>query len=113
MAETNDVLVLDTRRPQGFLPGNINIGLDGSFAPWAGALTKSLEHPLLLGTEPGREEETVTRLARVGYDRTLGYLAGSPAAWQQVGHVLDTIESITAEELSRRLAAVGRRAPRP
>ncbi|MBT9395021.1 MBL fold metallo-hydrolase [Hymenobacter sp. NST-14] len=109
VAESAGALVLDTRRPEdvapGFVPGSVNIGLDGSFAPWVGALVQPLSQPLLLVTEPGREEETVTRLARVGYDQSLGYLSGGPAAWQQAGHALDTIESVTAEELGRRLAA--------
>jgi glyoxylase-like metal-dependent hydrolase (beta-lactamase superfamily II)/rhodanese-related sulfurtransferase len=101
-------LVLDTRAPQvfkdGFVPNSINIGVDGDFAPWVGTLITDIRQPLVLVTEPGREEEVITRLSRVGYDRTLGYLAGGIGAWQAAGKPLDTIESIPAHEFAERLA---------
>ena len=72
--------MLDTRDPQvfakGFIPNSINIGLNGQFAPWVGALITDLQQPILLITDQGKEEETITRLTRVGYDSTIGYLAG-------------------------------------
>jgi hydroxyacylglutathione hydrolase len=102
-------LVLDTRPPeifgQGFVPGAINIGLDGSFAPWVGALVPDVAQSLLLITDPGREEEAVTRLARVGYDQSLGFLAGGIDAWQAAGYPLDTVESAEAAELAALFAA--------
>lgn len=104
LAYTGDVLILDTRAPQefarGFVPGSINIGIDGQFAPWVGALIPTLEQPILLVVEAGREEEAVMRLARVGYDNTLGYLSGGVAAWRDAGHDVDTIESITAADFA-------------
>src|SRR5690606_38226233 len=87
---------------KGFIPKSINIGIDGSFAPWVGALIPGVEQPILLVTEPGREEEVVTRLARVGYDNTLGYLKGGFKTWLQEGKEIDSIESIPAAEFANR-----------
>lgn len=107
-ANESDALVLDTRAPQvfakSFIPNSINIGIDGSFAPWVGALIPGVNHPLLLITEEGREEEVVTRLARVGYSNVLGYLKGGIAAWIAAGKETDSIESISASEFSDRYA---------
>lgn len=100
--ETSSVL-LDTRDSQlfaaGFVPNSINIGIDGSFAPWVGTLIPDIRQQILLITEPGREEEVVTRLARVGYDNAIGYLKGGIAAWIEAGKETDQIESISAAEL--------------
>lgn len=106
LANETGALVLDTRAPRvfgkGFIPNSINIGVDGSFAPWVGALIPGVEHPLLLIADEGREAEVVTRLARVGYDQTLGFLQGGFKAWLQAGKDIDTIESISSEEFARR-----------
>jgi hydroxyacylglutathione hydrolase len=100
----SDVLVLDTREPSkfkdGFIPGSWNIGLDGSFAVWAGTLIKDMRQRILLIAEDGREEEAVTRLARVGYDNCLGYLRGGFEAWQSRGLEIDIIPQVTASELA-------------
>ncbi len=108
-ANETGALILDTRDAQvfakGFIPNSINIGLGGSFAPWVGALIPDINQPILIVDEAGREQEVVTRLARVGYDNALGFLQGGIAAWQQAGHDLDTIETISAEETATRLAA--------
>ncbi|MFA6275700.1 MAG: MBL fold metallo-hydrolase [Pedobacter sp.] len=101
-ANQTDALILDTRDPQvfakGFIPKSINIGLNGQFAPWVGALITDLKQELLLVTDEGKAEETITRLARVGYDYTIGYLAGGITAWQNAGKEIDQIESISAQE---------------
>jgi rhodanese-related sulfurtransferase len=93
--------MLDTRDPQvfakGFIPNSINIGLNGQFAPWVGALITDLQQPILLITDQGKEEETITRLTRVGYDSTIGYLDGGFEKWTDAGKEIDTIESISAE----------------
>lgn len=106
IANESGALVLDTRAPQtfrkGFIPNSINIGIDGSFAPWVGALIPGVNHPILLITDAGREREVVTRLARVGYDNTLGYLNGGFKSWVQAGKEMDTIDSISAEEFETR-----------
>jgi hydroxyacylglutathione hydrolase len=103
-ANNTGALVLDTRRAadfaQGFIPNSINIGIDGGFAPWVGALLPDLKQNLLIVTEPGREEEVVTRLARVGYDFTIGYLKGGFPAWKEAGKEIDTVTSISATEFA-------------
>jgi len=102
-ANETGALVLDTRMPhvfsEGFIPNSINIGIDGSFAPWVGTLIPDIQQAILLVTEPGREEEVITRLARVGYDHTIGYLEGGFSAWKQAGKEVDHIRSITVDEL--------------
>ncbi len=102
-------LILDTRSAEkfaeGFIPNSINIGVDGNFAPWVGALIPDVKQPLLLVTDPGREEEVVTRLARVGYDHTIGYLGGGFDAWKKEGREVDTIASVTVEELAGHLGS--------
>lgn len=105
-ANETGALVLDTRNPEhfveGFIPNSINIGIDGSFAPWVGALIPNIQQNLLLVCEPGREEEVVTRLARVGYDNVLGYLKGGFTAWKADEKEVDTINSISAFEYAHR-----------
>ncbi|HEY0899711.1 MAG TPA: MBL fold metallo-hydrolase [Sphingobacteriaceae bacterium] len=107
-ANETGAIMLDTRDPQtfaqGFIPNSINIGIDGSFAPWVGALIPDIKSEILLITDPGREEEVVTRLARVGYDYSIGYLKGGIDAWKAAGKEVDHIESITPEELADRIA---------
>ncbi|MFC3560705.1 MBL fold metallo-hydrolase [Pedobacter jamesrossensis] len=101
MANQTGAVMLDTRDPQnfakGFIPNSINIGLNGQFAPWVGALITDLQQPILLITDEGKEEETITRLTRVGYDSTIGYLEGGFKSWTDSNKELDTIESISAE----------------
>ena len=108
-ANETHALILDTRDPQtfaqGFVPNSINIGIDGQFAPWVGALIPDIKQDLLLVCESGREEEVITRLARVGYDHTIGYLDGGFDAWKKAGKEIDRIESIDATELSNRMNA--------
>ena len=103
-ANNEDALVLDVRSPKDFvdghIPNSIFIGLNGGFAPWVGALITDLKQPILLVTPEGREEETVTRLSRVGYDNTLGYLEGGINAWKQSGKDIETIKSINADVFS-------------
>jgi len=106
VANTQHALILDVRTQQEFvkyhIPNSIFIGLNGSFAPWVGALITDLKQPILLVTPEGKEKETVTRLSRVGYDNTLGYLKGGIVSWQSSGRDIETIESISAIELAKR-----------
>lgn len=101
LANSEDALVLDVRNEKEFLkehiPNSIFIGLHGSFAPWVGALITDLKQAILLVAPEGKEKETVTRLSRVGYDNTLGYLNGGLKAWKESGRETDFIESISAE----------------
>lgn len=106
-ANTENALVLDTRSPGDFagshIPNSIFIGINGGFAPWVGTLIVDLQQPILIVADPGREEEVITRLARVGYDNTLGYLEGGIESWVNAGKETDSVESITAEEFKGRL----------
>ncbi len=101
--ESTEALVIDARSkevfPKGFIPGSIFIGIDDTFAPWVGALIADLKQPILFLVEPGKEEEVVTRLARVGYDNTLGYLQGGIEAWKAAGNEIDTLDEVSADEL--------------
>ena len=100
-------LVLDTRENtqfyRGFIPQSINIGLDGNFAPWVGALVADVTQPLLLVTDEGREEEIVTRLSRVGFDNILGYLKAGFPAWLAAGKEADTVDRITAKQFAEEI----------
>jgi glyoxylase-like metal-dependent hydrolase (beta-lactamase superfamily II)/rhodanese-related sulfurtransferase len=107
-AEETDAIVIDTRDPQlfakAFIPNSVNIGIDGNFATWVGTLITDIKHKILLVTEEGREEEAITRLARVGYDFCIGYLEGGFNAWQNAGKQVDCIKSVTANELADKMA---------
>jgi rhodanese-related sulfurtransferase len=104
IATETGALMLDTRDPEtftkGFIPNSINIGLDGSFAMWVGELISDIKQEILLITEPGREEEAIIRLSRVGYDNTIGYLDGGYAAWVDSKKEVDTITRIDAKEFA-------------
>lgn len=108
-AETEGTLILDTRSSnvfwKGFVPQSINIGLNGDFAPWVGALIANVNQPILLVTEEGQEEETVTRLARVGFDNQLGHLKGGFSAWSTAGKEVDTIDRISVAAFESRFNA--------
>jgi glyoxylase-like metal-dependent hydrolase (beta-lactamase superfamily II)/rhodanese-related sulfurtransferase len=103
-ANETGALILDTRKPEdfakGFVPNSINIGIDGNFAPWVGAMIPDIKQQILIITEHGREEEVVTRLARVGYDYCIGYLEGGYEAWKKAGFETDSIRQVTADELA-------------
>jgi rhodanese-related sulfurtransferase len=107
VANETDALILDVRHQddfsKGHIPKSIFIGIDGQFAPWVGALILDYKQPILLVTPEGREEETITRLSRVGYDNTLGFLAGGFDAWKNYGLEYDTLNSVTASELEEKL----------
>jgi glyoxylase-like metal-dependent hydrolase (beta-lactamase superfamily II)/rhodanese-related sulfurtransferase len=103
-ANETSALILDTRKAEqfakGFIPNSINIGIDGNFAPWVGTMIKDIKQEILLVTEEGREEEAVVRLARVGYDFTIGYLKGGFNAWREAHKEVDHVEQVTADELA-------------
>jgi len=107
-ANSTGAILLDTRDPlvfaKAFVPNSINIGINGSFAPWVGALVPDINQQILLITEEGREEEVVTRLARVGYDHAIGYLKGGIKAWQAAGNETDSIVSLTVDELAKNIS---------
>ncbi len=107
VANETDALILDVRHEddfgKGHIPKSIFIGINGGFAPWVGALILDNKQPIILVTPVGKEEETIKRLARVGYDNTIGYLAGGFDSWKNAGYEFDTITSVTAEELETKI----------
>ena len=108
IANESDVLILDTRQAaefaKGFIPNSINIGLDGNFAMWVGEMIHDIKQDILLVTDLGKEEESMIRLSRVGYDHTIGYLKGGFEAWAKTGREIDTINRISATTLEKELA---------
>ncbi|MCF8450389.1 MAG: MBL fold metallo-hydrolase [Taibaiella sp.] len=104
VANETGALILDTRDAQvfaaGFVPNSINIGINGNFAPWVGALIPDIKQQILLVAEPGTELEVITRLSRVGYDYCIGYLENGFNSWKQSGKEIDTIQSVSAEEMA-------------
>lgn len=108
MANHEGALVLDTRSSESFskshIPNSIFIGIDGNFAPWAGALIPDLKQPIIFIADTEREEEVVKRLSRVGFDNTLGYLDGGFEAWNTAEKETDQVTAISAEEFAGVLA---------
>lgn len=104
-ANETGAVVLDVRHQsdfaKGHIPGSIFIGIDGSFAPWVGDLIKDVKQPILLVADKDRIEETITRLSRVGFDNTLGYLEGGFEAWKKASKEYDTVTSIPASEFKQ------------
>ncbi|WPR71021.1 MBL fold metallo-hydrolase [Flavobacterium sp. NG2] len=105
VAEDTGALILDSRNDhqfaKGHIPQSINIGIDGSFALWVGELIADVKQPILLVTELGQEEETVTRLSRVGFDNIVGHLEGGFDSWKKAGKEIDTVKRITADEFEK------------
>jgi hydroxyacylglutathione hydrolase len=108
LANQSESIVLDVRHENDFvkahIPGSIFIGIQGNFAPWVGALIMDVKHPLLLITPEGKEEETIMRLSRVGFDHVLGYLEGGIPAWSAAGFDTDSITSISPEQFATELS---------
>jgi len=104
LANQSEAIVLDVRHESEFvkahIPGSIFIGIQGNFAPWVGALIMDVKQPLLLVTPEGREEETIMRLSRVGFDHALGFLEGGIAAWEAAGFDTDSMASVTPEQFA-------------
>ncbi len=109
VANSTEALILDVRHQadfiKSFVPRSIFIGLKGGFAPWVGALIANVHQPILLVVEEGQEEEAITRLSRVGFDNTKGYLKGGIEKWKASGREVDSMESITALTFKERLEA--------
>jgi hydroxyacylglutathione hydrolase len=97
-----DAIIVDSRRSTdftlGFVPGSINIGLEGRYAEWGGSLLP-FDQPLLIVADAGKEKESVIRLARVGFDKFLGYLAGGYEAWNKAGEQIDLIIDVEPDEM--------------
>ncbi|MEX0274918.1 MAG: rhodanese-like domain-containing protein, partial [Flavobacteriaceae bacterium] len=106
-ANETAAVVLDVRHQddfaKGHVPRSIFIGLNGDFAPWVGALIADVEQPILLVAPEGKEEEAITRLSRVGFDGTLGYLKGGIEAWKMAGKEVDTVMSVPATDVKTKM----------
>lgn len=104
---SQNAIVIDCRKPQDFakahIPGAIFIGIDGGFAPWAGSVIENIDSNILLVVAPQRAEEAVTRLSRVGIDNTLGFLEGGMEGWIKKGNKVESIKSISANDLEKEL----------
>lgn len=104
-ANETEAVILDVRKNTDFVkahvPNSIFIGLDGDFAPWVGQLIVDVKTPILLVAPEGREEEAVTRLSRIGFDHTLGFLKAGVEAWQNAGKAIETLTSISAEDFAK------------
>lgn len=104
VADETGALILDVRDPQtfaaGFIPNSINIGIKGQFAPWVGTLITDIKQPILIVAEDGGEDEAITRLARVGYDNTIGFLKGGFQTWLDTEKDFDEIVSVSPEEFA-------------
>ena len=109
LANQESALVLDVRPQADYIkshiPNSIFIGLNGGFAPWVGALITDIKQPIILVVPEGKAKEAITRLSRVGYDNTLGYLSGGIAAWEAAGKAIETLESISAETFADKAKA--------
>jgi glyoxylase-like metal-dependent hydrolase (beta-lactamase superfamily II)/rhodanese-related sulfurtransferase len=107
IANETRALILDTRLASefanGFIPNSINIGLDGNFAMWVGEMITDIKQEILLVTETGKEEESMVRLSRIGYDNTIGYLKDGFKSWKEAGKEIDKLTRITATELEEKL----------
>lgn len=100
-----NALILDTRDNtdfyKGFIPGAVNIGVNGDFAPWVGAMVVDVNQPIILVTDEGKEEECITRLSRVGFDNVIGYLQGGFNSWLKSGLSVDTIDRTSATQFAK------------
>lgn len=100
--EDKNVWILDTRSAgdfaKGYVPGSVNIGLKGDFAPWVGVIIEKVTDEIVLVCEPGTETEVITRLSRIGMDKVKGYLQGGFESWKQAGKIVETVNRISAEE---------------
>jgi hydroxyacylglutathione hydrolase len=107
ITEETAALILDTRNngdfSKGFIPQSINIGINGDFAPWVGAMIANVNQPIVLITEVGKEEETVTRLSRVGFDNLVGHLDGGFEAWKKADKEIDTVNRINADQFKTQI----------
>lgn len=106
-ANETHALMLDTRSAEdfakGFIPNSMNIGLDGNFAQMVGELIPDIKQQILLICDEGKEEESIIRLARIGYDNTIGYLKGGIEAWKQAGYEIDTVQRMDAQDVEHML----------
>ncbi|MBC7411463.1 MAG: MBL fold metallo-hydrolase [Bacteroidia bacterium] len=107
--EITDAIVLDTRTPAefalGHIPRAINIGITGDFAPWVGALIHDTTQPIVLITTHDKLNESIIRLARVGFDNVLGHLENGFDTWKNADKETDTVNRISAAQFEQEYTA--------
>jgi glyoxylase-like metal-dependent hydrolase (beta-lactamase superfamily II)/rhodanese-related sulfurtransferase len=110
LMHNDNTIILDVRDQnsfkKGFVPRSIFIGLNGSFAPWVGSVLKNIETKILLISEKDKEEEAILRLSRVGFDNCIGYLDGGFQSWKNSSNLIDTIDSVSANELEKIISSI-------
>ncbi len=98
--------ILDTRPSEQFeaahLRGSLNIGLDGRYATWVGTIIDS-DQQLVIVADPGREQESMVRLGRIGFDHVVGYLDGGMAALDRRPELIDHVERLAPSAVAERL----------
>lgn len=103
LVDQEDVVILDARKPDvfsnEFVPGSVNIGINGDFAVWVGTILKDTKQKIAFVAEEGKEKEVAIRLARIGFDNALGFLKGGVEAWREAGFETDNIASVTVDEM--------------
>ncbi len=101
-------IVLDCRQPEAFggahVPGALNVGLIGSFVPWAGTVLPEGAAVLLVLDSPETLWEATTALLRIGYDLPLGWLAGGMLAWRTAGRDVACVPQWSVGDLRDRMA---------
>jgi glyoxylase-like metal-dependent hydrolase (beta-lactamase superfamily II)/rhodanese-related sulfurtransferase len=109
IAQETNAVIIDTRSEEnfvkGFIPNSIFIGIDGSFATWVGTILKDVSTPVIYIADEGREKEIAIRMARIGFDNNLGYLKGGVNAWIEAGKPIETLASVSPEELAEKSEA--------
>tara|TARA_B100001939_G_scaffold346916_1_gene367001 strand:- start:2606 stop:3982 length:1377 start_codon:yes stop_codon:yes gene_type:complete len=100
IAKKENTIILDVRHQndfvKGHIPGSIFIGLNGSFAPWVGSLIKNVNTQILIVSPKNKEQETILRLSRVGFDNVVGFLKGGFKSWNKK---INYIESLDVEDI--------------
>jgi glyoxylase-like metal-dependent hydrolase (beta-lactamase superfamily II) len=100
--------VLDVRDPAEYarahLVGSINIGLNGSYATWAGTILDK-DKPIVVIAEPAREAEAAMRLGRIGFDSFVGYLRNGLGALEERPELMTGTARITPAEAAAALVS--------
>lgn len=101
---TEGSVILDIRSGESFaerfIPGALNIGLDGRFAEWVAKLIAHYQQLLLVADDDKAAEEAIVRMARVGFENVTGFLKGGMPTWIEAGEKTDMIINVATEELA-------------
>lgn len=101
-AQRQGAQLVDTRDAeafaQGHLPGATNVGIDGTYATWAGTVLDK-DRPIVVIAAQGREREATLRLGRIGFDQVVGYLDGGAESLVSAHAPLLTFRRFNASDL--------------